>query len=219
MALKIDDIIEVNLILVGIKLINTQEEAVSFRRAVGTEVRVSDVSTGSELINRSLTLDRDRIAVAVDAERSVISREFPKEDDLDRLSEVAGMAIDNSILEGQNLRALGYNIDLVCEPETSQSAIEYLGERLFIPNLLRQEGRELLGGSARLYFEKGGHRWQIALEPRFNEEATSRVFAGINLHRGETGLTVPTEDEIRDSLKLVWAEAHSLLSQLDGGTQ
>ena len=211
-----EEILEINLILVGIKLLNTREEAIAFRRSVGTEVSVSDARSGNELVIRSHNVNRDRITVTVNPDSSAISREFPRQEDLDRLAEVAGIAMANTVLEGQQLRAFGYNVDLVFEPNSSQSAIEYLRNRLFLPNLLQEGGRQVFGGSGRLHYQKNGYRWQVVLEPRLNEEATSRVFAGINLHRSEPALAVPTEDDIRDSLNLVWAEAHSLVSQLDG---
>ena len=216
MAVNIGDVLQINLILVGVSLINTPKEHVAFRKDVGTEVVRAEIGLGQEVIERTHTLNRDRITVTGSSVRSVIAREYPGQSDLERLAQVAGMAIANTDLDGQELQAFGYNIELVYEPVPEKPAIEYLADRLFMPHLLQSEGWQLIGGAGRLFFEKDGWIWQARLEPRFNDDASTRVFASLNLHRAESHL--PMEDDIRDSLKLLWTEVHNLVTQLDGSS-
>ena len=216
MAVTIRDVLQTNLILVGVSLINTPEEHAAFRKDVGTEVVRAEIGLGQEVIERTHTLNRDRITVTESSGRSVITREYPADSDLERLAQVAGMAIANTDLDGQELQAFGYNIELVYEPDSEELAIQYLADRLFMPHLLQDEGWQLFGGTGRLFFQKGGQPWQARLEPRFNDDTTTSIFASLNLHRAESDL--PTEDDIRDSLKLLWTEAHNLVTQLDGSS-
>ena len=219
MAVTIEDILQANLVLLGVSLINTPDKSAIFRKVVSTEVTTAEAGLGTEVVNRTHALNRDRITITGSPDRSAIVREYPTESDLERLAQVAAMAIENTDFDGQELRAFGYNIELVYEPDSKELAIQYLSHRLFIPTLLQEGGWRLFGGAGRLVFEKDGRIWQARLEPRFNDQTTSKVFVSLNLHRSETGLTFPTEAEIRDSLKLLWEEAHSLVHQLDGSSR
>ena len=215
MPVTIEDILQTNLVLIGVSLINTPEELSAFRHSVGTEVTSVETGLGPEVVNRTHTLNRDRITVTGAPERSAIARGYPAESDLERLAQVAWMAIANTDLKGQEVQAFGYNIELVYEPDSEGLAIQYLAERLFMPRLLQDGGWRLLGGAGRLFFEKAGRFWQARLEPRLNDDTATRIFASLNLHRSEVDLPLPTEADIRDSLKLLWAEAHSLVNHLD----
>ena len=211
----IENILQANMVFVGISLVNKPNELTAFRESVGTEVTSVEAGMGTEVINRTHTLNRDRIKVTGTPDRSAIAREYPAESDLARLAQVAGMAIVNTDLEGQKLQAFGFNIELVYEPPARERAIRYLLDRLFMPNLLRDGGLRLVGGSGRLFFEKDGRNWQAVLEPRLNDEKTTRIFVSLNLHRPETDLSLLTEAEIEGSLKSLWVEAHNLVDQLD----
>ena len=218
MAVTIEDVIEANLILVGVSLVNTSEELSAFRKDVGTEVVRAETGFGAEVIDRTHTLNRDRIRVVGTPDRSAIVRDYPAERDLERLAQVAEMAIANTDLNEQALKALGYNIELVYEPDSKELAIKYLADRLFMPHLLQDGGWRLFGGAGRLFFEKDERFWQVRLEPRFNDDATTKIFVSMNLHQSGADLHFPTEGDIRNSLKLLWAEAHNLVNQLDGSS-
>ena len=218
MPVTIEDVLQANMILVGINLINTPEELTAFRGDVGTEVVTAETGFGNEIVERTLTLNRDRIRVMWASDRSAIVREYPAASDIERFAQVAGMAIRNTGLDDQELRAFGYNIELAYEPDSKELATKYLSDRLFMPLLLRDEGWQLTGGAGRLSFEKDGRLWQVRLEPRLNDDTTTRIFASVNLHQAEADLSFPSESEIRDCLRLLWCEAHNLVNQLDGST-
>ena len=215
MPTKIVDTLQTNLVLVGISLINTPEEIAAFRQQVDTEVMTAEAGLGTELINRSHTLNRDRIAVLRIADRTTISREYPDYAGLERLATVAATAIGVTNQPGDELRAFGYNIELIYEPDPPEPAIQYLVQRLFKQNVLHDEEARLFGGAARLYYEKSHLRWQATLEPRLNDDEATRIFASLNLHYPGSDLNTPAERDILDSLKLVWDEAHDLIERLD----
>ena len=217
MAIEIVDVLQTNLILIGARLVNTSEELEAFRKDVGTETVTAESGLGGDVIERTHTLSRDRITVGMTSDRTAIIREYPSKTDLERLAQVAEMAFQNTDLEEQELRALGYNIELVYEPDSEDLAIHYLAQRLFVPRLLNDDESRLLGGAGRLYFEKSGLSWQLRLEPRLNDEAT-KIFASLNLHFTGPSLAFPDKDEVRNSLIMVWNEAHELIDRLDGSS-
>ena len=214
MPLNVEDVLQANLVLIGVRLVNTPEEITAFRSGVGTDVTTAEAGLNDKIVDRTHVLNRDRIRVTGNPDRSSIAREYPGEADLDRLAEVAGIALASTDLQDQELRAYGYNIELVYDPDSGRRAIEYLSDKLFIPNLLSTEGWILTGGSGQLFFEKDGRIWQARLESRFRDEMTPKIFASLNLHRAEDNLAFPTQNEIQHSLKLLWSEAHSLVNQI-----
>jgi hypothetical protein len=216
MAVKIEDILQINLVLVGLSLLNTAQETSNFRRAVGTEVLTTEAGIGNEVVNRTHTLSRDRITIAGSPDRTSVIREFPRPDELDRLAYVAAMALENTDLSAHELIAFGYNLEIVYEGTPPEQAISYLGKRLFRSDVLQNGQTNLAGGSAKLFFVKDNRYWQVALEPRLNDQSTTRIFAGVNLHRPEQDVSLLTESEIKTSLELVWSEAHDLVNRIDG---
>ena len=221
MATTVQDVLNVNLVLVGVGLLNKPEEFNEFRDAVATDVVVAGsglvigIPTNTAETGRTLTLNRDRIALDISPSRSVIRRDYPLYGDLDRLAEVIGHAITKTDIKSQEPQAFGYNIELVYDQDSGIPALQYLAKRLFAANLPGNEGWELIGGTSRLLFEGGEARWSVTVDSRFNDEAATKIFLSLNMHRAETRL--PRLDEVRASLQEVWTQAHNFAIQLDEG--
>lgn len=219
MVASVQDVLKTNMVLVGVGLLNTLGELNAFTEAVGTDVVPSGagiafgIPTAPPESGRVLTLNRDRIALELFPSRSTIGREFPTYQDLGRLAQVAEYAISKTDLGSQELRAFGYNVELVYNQDSGNPSLRYLGDRLFTPNLPSSEGWTLVGGAGRMIFDSRGTRWMINVEPRFNDEAETRVFLSLNLHIGEQ--TLPKGSEIRVSLQQAWEEAHNFVAYLD----
>ena len=219
MAVPTPEVVRVNMVLVGLHLLNAPEQIEAFRLATGSDVQVAgagliaNIQTGIPEPGLTLTLNRDRIALDVSPTRSAISRDYPSRDDLGKLAEVAWKAIDKTTIEEQQLRAFGFNFDLIFEQDSNASAVGYLSRRLFDVEPLGSKGWQFVGGAGRLIFDDGGRRWTIRLEPRFNADTESRVFLSANVHMVDHDL--PTTDEIRESLEEVWDEIHDFVKRLD----
>ena len=219
MAITTTEVIKANLVLVGLRLLSGQEEFEAFRRAVGSDVQAAgtglamNIRTGLTEPMIGLALNRDRITIELSPDRSTINRDYPLREDLRRLAEVAGYAIDNTPEEEQQLQAFGFNMDMIFDQDSEELAFEYLSRRLFNAGPLGNEGWQLVGGAGKLIFDDGDRRWTISLEPRFNDATESRVLLTANLHRPEQRL--PTEDEIRNSLEGLWDETHLFVQRLD----
>ena len=225
MSARIEDVLKINLVLVGIRLLSQPGERAAFDKSVGTEVTevpglgvMINIPTGTPKVESSpaLTLNRDRITLELIPDRSTITREYPSEDSLNRLVEVASHAIEQSNLGAQHLRAFGFNIEAVYQLTSGETASQFIVNRVFVANLLHAAGYQLIGGSPRLYLRRDGQIWNVNVEPRFGDPNSNRVFASLNLHRDEN--RIPSRSVINDSLKKVWAEAHSIMKSLDGST-
>ena len=172
-----------------------------------------NIQTGIAEPGRTLTLNRERITLELSASRSMINRDYPSREELRRLAEVARQAIDNTSNTDQQPRASGFNVDLIFDQKSADTAFEYLSKRLFDVGALGNEDWKFVGGVGKLIFNDRGRRWTVSLEPRLNDETESRVFLGVNLHKA--GPDLPVEDEIRTSLEEVWDEVHDFVHRLD----
>ena len=218
MAVTALEVLKAELVLVGVGLVKTPEELTAFRSAVGSDVvaapsLTANIPSGITEPGSLLTLDRERISLDISPSRSIIRRGYPPLDGLARLAQVAGFAITGTDLSDQKPRAFGYNAELVYDQDSGLSAFRYLADRLFTSGSFGPEGGQFIGGAGRLIYEGNGKRWTIAIEPRFNDNETTRIFLTLNLHRGEQRL--PDEEEINVSLKEAWEQAHSFAERLD----
>ena len=217
--MKVEDVISVNIVLLGFPPFSSEEEFEAFRSAVGAEIQIAvggltaNPPTGIPEPGVQLTLNRDRITINFSTSRSIINRDYPSREDLGRLSEVIGNFLSNSTYGSSNPQDFGVNIRLVFDPESEISAYEYLASRLFNVDSLGSEGWRFIGGAGKLIFDEDGRRWTISLEPRFNNYEEPRVFLDSNLH--VYGQPLPEEAEIGNLLKEVWDEVHKFVDRLD----
>ena len=222
MAATIVDVLSADLTLVGIGLLNSPEEFNIFRNEVNAEVQVGlglsvNVSPGVAEPNRTFSLDRDRIVVNVSSGRTSITKEYPaleeRSTDLSRLSFVAWRAIASTNVEDNKPIAFGYNLALVVDPQLDETAIKYLGDRLFGDRTPIKDGWSLVGGTGRLIFADGSREWTFTTEPRPSEDhASKRVFLAVNLHIPETRW--PEQNEILNSFEKVWDTAIHFINKL-----
>lgn len=224
MAVEIRDVLKASLVMVGVNLLNSQDEVQRFSESVGTEVSIGTNLLSSVPIpipipdvsvqETSLTLSRDRIVIYTSQNRTSIERDYPSFSDLGRLAEVAGHAIEHTCNLGYTLGAIGYNVELVYSQTSGKPAGTYLGELLFNPHIPMDYGWELISGNGRLTFSDGyGRLWNISLEPRFNDPTGSRVFMNLNAH--EDNPEVPNKNSIMHYLQEAWEQSHDFVSRLD----
>jgi len=215
-AVIVQDVLKTNLVMAGVRLLSSQEEQRQFDRQVGTEVLKASASipldipllTGPQELElaQKLRLDRDRIELEIVGNQTLISMEYPSKDTLDRLAEVAVLAIRSSNIADHNLSAVGFNLEVVYNQDSEPSAYEFLTKRLFAPNLFQAAGYQIRGGAAKLLLTRGEEVWNVTLEPRFNNPEESRLFASFNLHQNTNRM--PKPDSIKPTLESVWEQAH-----------
>ena len=193
--------LEYSLTLVGLNLIQDQDEFQEFQRNANSEM-VMPPSGGialpaQEEVLRVIHLPRDRIRVTVTGSRAGIQMDYPaSEEALDRFTEVAALSISCSRNPGQ-LLAVGYNLSLVYEQDSAPSSHEYLA-KLFKPPIRPQWN--LHGGSCKLEFRDPAEagQWNVTVEPRANDPTRMKVFMSLNLHVDTS--EVPTREEIYQNM-------------------
>ena len=211
MSIKYEDVLKAELVLVGFSLLNNPQEFEAFRSQAETDVVISGQTMTIEALTnvaeagRTISLNRDRIVLDISPSRASIRRDYPDKNDLARLAQVAALAIDLSPSSRQNLRAFGYNIDLVYNQDSGEPALRYLAGRLFSGGLPRRGEWDLVGGAGKMIYKEADNQWQITVEPRFNEPGTTRIFLKLNLHKDRR--EPPTKGEIEESLRNAWTQA------------
>ena len=222
MAIDIQDVLKVNVVFVGIGLLDEPASLEGFRVSVGSEVVPEGViyephPGGAPMQGQILRLAKDRISLESSPFRTLVNRDYPTKDELARLAEVAGGAIANTNLETRKPRAFGFNVELVYDQSSESSALSYLANRIFSPHVSGIQGWELIGGAGRFIFNENAHRWTVRIEPRLNEENTTKVFLALNFHVNEERLL--DESEILDFLVETWEQAHNFVERIDGDAE
>ena len=221
MPVNVQDVLKINIVFVGISVLNDSGEIAAFSNAVGTEVVsegrigiVRELSSVAPVGGRKLALQRDRINIDSFPDKTIIEREFPSKDDLQRLAEVADEALRSTETE-ELPRTFGYNLELVYDQDSGSSTFQYIGKHLFQEVAFTPEGWAFEGGAGRLLFSSPAGRWTVQIEPRFNDETSSRVFLNLNFHKEERRL--PDLDEMLNTFQNVWSQAHDFAQCLDEG--
>ena len=226
MPIELQDVLKTNVVLLGVVLLGEQQQRDKFAELVGTEI-TSEVLISGSIPPRPtigspanvpetglvLSLHRDRVQLVSAPSRSSIERQYPTFDDLERLAEVAGYAIDLTDLGEQTPIAFGFNVDLIYRQTEEKSSERYIAERLFPHQRFGIEEWTLVGGGGKLSFEGNGARWNFTVEPRANDPSGRRVYLSLNLHRDRQH--VPNREEILVSLQEIWDRSRDFATQFD----
>ena len=225
MPITFGDVLKANIVLLGVALLGEQRQRDKFIGAMSTEVDITPVIGGSlsplSVIGApiggetglTMHLRKDHIRIDSLPSRTLIEKEYPTLDDLNRLADIVSDAISLTDTENQALTAFGFNMDIVYLPEGGEPAAKYLAERLFPHQRSAVEGCVLTGGIGRLSYEGGDTKWNFIVEPRGNDPSGQRVFLSLNLHRDRQQL--PDRVEILESLRETWNRLQDYANQLD----
>ena len=228
MDLQVEDIIKMNVVLAGVQLLASPVEKAAFSVSVNAEVRealtegfaVSFGPSGISTLQPSvakpsiLALQKERITLDLAPGLSSISREYPEKSDIERLAEVASLAMSHSDLRSQELQAYGFNLEVVCGLPYGRTVIEFLTSNVYDANITRNVRYQLAGGTSRIIFMSEDSRWELGIEPRFGDVSSNKIFMTLNLHK-QTGL-LPSSEDLRKSLYCVWEHAQVFASIFGG---
>ena len=219
MAVRVEDVLSLNVVLVGIELLKTAPEVDACSAAIGRELIqagafIDTLAHMPPVRGRVLRSPRERILVEVSELRSRVTKEYPAAiDDVALVARVAAKAIANTSVQESVVSAHGFNFSMVYSPESGEDALRYLGRRIFAPPAFVPEGWSSLGGQGKLQFQDEVRQWTITLEPRLQASNTSKVFVDVNLHVPEAGF--PQEEQMETQLRTVWEQAHTLIEAID----
>ena len=227
MPIEIQDVLKVSVVLAGVVLLGEQRQRDKFAELANSELIAEMLVSGpvppprptiggpANVAETGLLLNllRDRIQLVSTPSRTSIERQYPNFDELNRLADVAGYAIDLTDLKGQVQSACGFNIEMVYGQTEEKPAETYIAERLFSHHGFGIEDWTLVGGGGKLSFQGEDARWNFAVEPRANDPSGLKVFLSLNLHRDTQ--QVPNREEILDSLQKIWNRSRSFATKFD----
>ena len=219
MAVRVEDVLSVNVVLVGIELLRTADEVEACSAVFGGELIqdaafVDVVGQMPPVRGRALRAPRERLLVEVSERRSRVTKEYPAGiDDVTLVARLASQALAHSTVENPAVSAHGFNFAMVFSDESGEEALPYLGRRIFAPPAFAPDDWTSFGGQGKLKFQDGVRQWTITLEPRLQAPNTSKVFLDINVHVPEAG--VPQEHEVETQLRALWERAHTLIEAID----
>ena len=222
MATKVQDILKVSIVFIGEELLKTPDQYTAFSDAIDTEVTIEfpNVATGQFQGNlgsvRKIELPKERITLELSENTTVVNIEYPQYESLSRLIEITGHAINNTELDSSSSITLRYIIDLVYDQSSGESALQYVGKRLFGDFKIEIDEWSLGGGIGTLDFNSKEGRWYLQLEPRFRDENATKVFMSLNLIKHNQ--QIPSNGTIKPSLDTVWGNAHEIIPIIDGRT-
>ena len=220
------EVLKLNVVLLGAGLLAEPEEQFCFATRVatdlGSEVLVSAPNMpvppafGIEVDEAAtlLTLLKDRIALHSFAARAIIEQDYPVGDDLERLAGVVGYAIECTNPDRVGLTAFGVNLQMSFASDSGLYGQRYIAERLYGGRTLSDETWTLFGGTGRVFYDSGdGAIWNFNLEPRGNDPTNQRVYLGVNMHMSE-----PPDlggNVILTNLREVWKQTQFFAVRLD----
>ena len=219
MAVRVEDVLSVNVVLAGIELLKTAPEVDACSAAIGSELIqdgafIDAFAQMPPVRGRVLRSPREHILVEVSELRSRVTKEYPAAiDDVALVARLAAQAIANTTVQEPVVSAHGFNLSMVYSHESGEDALRYLGRRIFAPPAFVPEGWGSLGGHGKLKFQDDARQWTITLEPRLQAPNTSKVFLDVNLHVPEAG--VPQENQMETQLRMLWERAHTLIEGID----
>lgn len=220
MGAKIQDVLSTNVVFVNVQLLTLAQEALACSADIGSEIiperRTVNVGVpGTQEDGLVWKLPRERILVETSPSRSQVMIEYPRSiDDAMLITRVAVSAITHTDLKGRQPAAFGLNFQAVYGQSSEETAVRYLGRRVFNNSALLREGWEQVGGQGRLIFKDENKQWTVTLEPRLQDASTTNVFIDVNLHLDEQRFL--PEDEMNTLLKTLWIRSHEMIEDVNG---
>ena len=226
MAITRQEVLKLNVVLLGASLLAEPDEQISFATRVTADIDSEVLVTvpnmpapsgfGIEIEETPtlLTLLKDRIALHSFSARTIIEQEYPIGNDLERLAGVVDFAIECTNPDRFALTAFGVNLQMSFASDSGVYGQQYVAERLYGGRILGDEAWTLFGGTGRVLFEsEDGALWNFNLEPRGNDPTNQRVYLGVNMHMSQPDDL--TGDEILTALREVWKQTQCFVVRLD----
>jgi len=220
MTVRVRDVLLIDIVFAGVDLLANPVDVQRCGTAFGSEI----VPDGAILApppgpgmppvqGQSLRVPRERILIETSVARTRFVKEYPFDlDDALPIVRLARLAVPSeSSLPAPS--ACGFNIHLVYEQDSGETAKRYLARRLFDYRRLLAETWELSGGFGTLVFVDDSVRWTVKVEPRFQDEHTPLVFLDINVHVSASGF--PSDEELGTWLTNLWKRSHTLIEAID----
>lgn len=225
MAIEVDDVLRVSLVLAGTRLLEQQHQRERFIRQVGVDVQfdvlpdpmlplpVQMPGTRPSNADYEMRLLKERVSVRVTQGNTIFEQEYPTEDDLSRLAEVAQMGIQSSNALGTTIAAYGCNFEMVFSQDSPKNSSEYLAHKLLSPKWQQYGVFPLAGGHGQVVFQSDKITLTFRVEPRVSDPTNHRIFIRLNQHSDQQ--LMPNGEVICKALELGWSNTIYFAKTLD----
>lgn len=206
MAIKNEEVTQVNIVLDGLELLRSDKEINELRNTYADakldgQLGRLNAQTSSLTQGRLVSLPRQRISMHLFPSQSIIRRDYPESDeDLGYLARLAAHAVQITGKEEQTLESFGVEVELNYHQDSGETVLKYLSERLFPNGLtLPIPDVNLEGALVKLVYRDDESLLRVALNPYLGEVETSRIALSIGVAKDTD--QVPTVDELTELLK------------------
>ena len=214
-------VLSISFVAAGVELLSEPEQAQVFGKILGAdEITVTTEVTlpSTTGVSRKFEVGQSQTEVLAEGMKATVIKKYPNsKSDVKTLVGTTRAAIDASKADESSLLAIGYNIEATYEPHTTESAANYIGERMLPKHtryLITKGNYDPVCKSVSMAFMgNGGEVYNIRVEPRHREVDAERVFLSIN-HHVPSG-TLPTTEEIQTSLETIWDTVDEFIDNFD----
>ena len=213
MSIALEDVLDVNFVVAGVRMLQELDHRERFAQRVGADVDTDLISDPvmplpgltPSIITPStefqLSLQKERIVVSVTS-NTTVRRRYSDYNGLERLAKVAHLAIECSEMPFAPVQAYGCNVTAVYSQDESDSSSDFVATKLFPGKLAQLGDTPIRGGSGQVIYQEGERTWAFRVEPRANDVSGRRIYMNLNLHVDKQ--LMPSEDAIWKNLQLAW---------------
>ena len=225
MSSKLIEIVNFNFVLIDVDLLDTEEYIASFEEKSGVDIRrlnngrFLDPSVIEIQSSRVLSMERDRIVFTSSKTRSVVQRDFPTieqiQKDLDRFVDCVVWSFQCTSIDKDEF-IWGYNVELVFDQNVCETATQYLGERLFNANFRDDTmfGSNFTGGYGVLKATgTNNDAWTFNFAPNANSHVTTQFLVAVNLTVSDSCL--PDTTVLADSIMRIISTVQTVVECVD----
>ncbi len=214
MPIEITEVASANIVIPNFPALNNEQEMLRFLQSVNAFVTTEPILEGG--ISMNIHAERISVARTLDG-RFTVRRDYPLSfNDLDRLAEVAALAIENT-QTAEQLYAYGFNVEALCTQGSGKPSATYLAENFFDVDGLAQSGFGDFGSaSAGMEFSNGSRRWRINIRVIENAFDAPNLFVALNYHH--VGQPLPDRQMIKQRIVEAWNGIPELIGKWERTT-
>ena len=209
--IEITQVTVAGLVIIDFEALNNEEGIYRFLRKVKTLI----TSGSPQDATVSLDIQSDRISVIRGPDgHTSIKRDFPaSHDDLDRLAEIAELAIANTQTDRQS-HTIEFSVNAYCTLRSDLSASQYLANRFFDVRELASAGfRDFASESWEFRFSDDTRKWWITVKRLENAFDEPNLF--VTLNSAFENQLLPDKDTIKKGLVETWDGIPRFIEKLE----
>ncbi|MYB39606.1 MAG: hypothetical protein F4Y26_19935 [Gammaproteobacteria bacterium] len=218
MTTEVREILNASVVLLGADVLSNESEAVAFcNEWEAVHERTMAISETSASPARRFVVPSSRLELTVGEDgRTQAKVDYPssREGAVEKVCDLVQSA--QSLTQAPvSATSYGCNVALTYEQTSGLPAFQYLGRALFPSVDDSRNLDEVVGGSSKITFRcADGRDLAVVLEPRRNDQGTTRVFLSANYHIEEGSEPLAIE-AMRTAMEDMWTHVDAVIGWLD----